>query len=121
MRRHNTYLRLDQRDRGAAVAIGNFDGVHLGHQSVIGLARAAAAETNSPLGVITFEPHPRMHFVPDSPPFRLMNADARAHRLEKLGVDQLYELSFNSRMAAMTAGAERGCLSAAGAQPRASV
>jgi riboflavin kinase / FMN adenylyltransferase len=103
MRRHTSYTGLDEDDRGAAVAIGNFDGVHLGHQSVLALARAAAAERDAPLGVVTFEPHPRSHFAPDAAPFRLMNAEARAHRLEKLGVDQLYEIPFDADLAAMTA------------------
>ena len=77
--------------------MGNFDGVHLGHRSVIDLARGAA-----PLGVITFEPHPRQVFQPDAPPFRLMNAEARANRLAKLGVDHLYQLQFNKALAALT-------------------
>ncbi|THF69226.1 MAG: bifunctional riboflavin kinase/FMN adenylyltransferase, partial [Sulfitobacter sp. SK025] len=47
-------------DRGASAAIGNFDGVHLGHRSVIDLARDAVP--NAPLGVVTFEPHPREYF-----------------------------------------------------------
>lgn len=80
--------------RGAAVAIGNFDGVHLGHAHVIAHARASAPGPDRPLGVVTFEPHPREVFAPDAPPFRLMNAGARARRLEKLGVDLLYELPF---------------------------
>ncbi|MSU89661.1 bifunctional riboflavin kinase/FAD synthetase [Rhodobacteraceae bacterium 2CG4] len=103
MRRHSRYLDLDPQDRGASVAIGNFDGVHLGHQAVIDRARAAAARLDVPLGVVTFEPHPRSHFAPDAPPFRLMNAETRAHRLDKLGVDQLYELPFDAGMAALTA------------------
>jgi riboflavin kinase / FMN adenylyltransferase len=103
MRRHRTYEGLAEVDRGAAVAIGNFDGVHLGHQSVLALARAAAAERDEPLGVVTFEPHPRCFFQPEGPPFRLMNADARARRLEKLGVEQLYEISFDPTLASMTA------------------
>ncbi len=103
MRRLTRYQELDPQDRGASVAIGNFDGVHLGHQSVIKLAQTAAAQIGAPLGVVTFEPHPRRHFAPHSPPFRLMNADAKAHRLEKLGVDFVYELQFDARMAAMTA------------------
>ena len=85
-------------DRGASLAIGNFDGVHLGHQAVIDLAR-----TDTPLGILTFEPHPRAFFAPDSPPFRLMGAQTRAHRLEKLGVDVLYELSFTTALAALSA------------------
>lgn len=87
-------------DRGASVAIGNFDGVHLGHQSVLDLARHAAPD--APLGVLTFEPHPREYFAPDAPPFRLMSRAARAHRLEKLGVQHLYELNFNAGLASLS-------------------
>lgn len=87
-------------DQGASVAIGNFDGVHLGHQAVIALARAAVPE--APLGVLTFEPHPREFFAPDAPPFRLMSREARASRLEKLGVEMLYEVNFNRALAALT-------------------
>lgn len=94
------YQFVDPMDQGATVAIGNFDGVHLGHQSVIALARAAVAD--APLGVLTFEPHPREFFAPKAPPFRLMSREARASRLEKLGVDLLYEVNFNSALAALT-------------------
>jgi len=87
-------------DRGASAAIGNFDGVHLGHQSVIDLARAAAPD--APLGVVTFEPHPRVYFNPDIPPFRLMSRAARASRLQKLGVERLYELPFNAGLAGLS-------------------
>lgn len=83
--------------------MGNFDGVHLGHQSVIALARAAGGQLDCPLGVITFEPHPRAFFAPDAPAFRLMNAETRAHRLDKLGIDQLYEVPFNASLASMSA------------------
>ncbi|WP_300059616.1 bifunctional riboflavin kinase/FAD synthetase [uncultured Roseobacter sp.] len=86
-------------DRGASAAIGNFDGVHLGHQSVIDLARQA--EPEAPLGIVTFEPHPRSFFAPNAPAFRLMGRDARASRLEKLGVERLYELNFNAALAAL--------------------
>jgi riboflavin kinase / FMN adenylyltransferase len=95
MRTVRDYQYVRPEDRGASVAIGNFDGVHLGHQAVIGIARAEAMRTGAPLGVVTFEPHPREVFAPDAPPFRLMNAEAKAHRLEKLGVALLYELNFN--------------------------
>lgn len=90
-------------DRGAAVALGNFDGVHRGHQAVIDLARGAAAASAAPLGVITFEPHPRQFFAPQAAAFRLMNAESRAHRLEKLGVALLYELPFTAELAGMEA------------------
>lgn len=89
-------------DRGASAAIGNFDGVHLGHQYVIDIAREKACEINAPLGVMSFEPHPRQYFAPASPAFRLMNAETRAHRLDKLGIDTLYELSFNDTLSALT-------------------
>lgn len=77
--------------------MGNFDGVHLGHQSVIDLARA-----HGPLGIVTFDPHPREYFAPTAPAFRLMNAESRANRLAKLGVQHLYELPFNAAMASLT-------------------
>lgn len=76
--------------------MGNFDGVHLGHQSVLDLARGDA-----PLGVVTFEPHPREYFAPGVP-FRLMNAESRANRLAKLDVQHLYELPFDAALAGLT-------------------
>lgn len=88
---------LDPSARGASVAMGNFDGVHIGHQSVI-----AQAQALGPLGIITFEPHPREYFAPQAPAFRLMNAEARANRLAKLGVQNLYELPFDAEMAGLT-------------------
>lgn len=95
-------LFIDPTDRGAAAAIGNFDGVHLGHRTVIDLTRNAAQTRGAPLGIMTFEPHPRSYFAPDLAPFRLMNAAARASRMEKLGVDKLYEVPFNAALAALT-------------------
>ena len=95
--RDHQYVNPD--DRGASVAIGNFDGVHLGHQHVIDLAR----RDDSPLGILTFEPHPREFFARDASPFRLMNAEAKANRLEKLDVDILYELPFNRALSELEA------------------
>ncbi|MGL6209502.1 MAG: bifunctional riboflavin kinase/FAD synthetase [Paracoccaceae bacterium] len=94
MRIHQHWQWLDSSARGASVAMGNFDGVHLGHRAVIDLARA-----NGRLGIVTFEPHPREHFAPQTLPFRLMNAEARANRLAKLGVEDLYQLPFDATMA----------------------
>ncbi|MGB3313402.1 MAG: bifunctional riboflavin kinase/FAD synthetase [Albidovulum sp.] len=99
MQRHFHWTGLTDADRGASVAMGNFDGVHLGHQAVIGQAQ----RPGTPLGIVTFEPHPRQFFAPGAPAFRLMNAEARTHRLEKLGVDQLYELPFDAVLSGMTA------------------
>jgi riboflavin kinase/FMN adenylyltransferase len=98
MRVHHHWQNIDHAARGASVAMGNFDGLHLGHQSVIDLARRPGA----PLGIVTFEPHPRQVFAPDAPPFRLMNAEARANRLAKIGVDQLYQLPFDRALAGLT-------------------
>ncbi len=93
---------IDPKDRGAAAAIGNFDGVHIGHQAVIDIARAAAKAANAPLGIMTFEPHPRSYFSNDPTPFRLMNAEAKANRLAKLGVEKLYEIPFNAALASLS-------------------
>lgn len=101
MRVIHSYHNIPATDRGAAVAIGNFDGVHLGHQSVIDMARKAGAISGAPLGVLTFEPHPRAYFAPHAPAFRLMSAEARQNRLAKLGVELLYELPFNADLAAL--------------------
>ncbi|MFT6076146.1 MAG: riboflavin kinase/FMN adenylyltransferase [Yoonia sp.] len=95
-------LFIDPSDRGAAAAIGNFDGVHIGHRAVIDLTRNAAAAANAPLGIMTFEPHPRSYFSREDSPFRLMSAEAKANRLAKLGVEKLYEVPFNAALASLT-------------------
>lgn len=87
---------LPETARGASVAMGNFDGLHRGHRAVIDLARG-----QGPLGIVTFEPHPREYFTPLQPPFRLMNAEARRNRLAKLGVERLYELPFAEPLATL--------------------
>ncbi len=97
MQQHYHWQGLDPSARGASVAMGNFDGVHRGHQSVIDVAR-----TDAPLAIITFEPHPRQFFAPQSPAFRLMNAEARANRLARLGVEYLFQLPFDAALAAFS-------------------
>ena len=99
MQIHRDWTALKAEARGASVAMGNFDGVHRGHRTVIDAARAAS---DAPLGILTFEPHPREYFAPDAPPFRLMNAEARANRLSRLGVAHLYELPFGPVLAGLT-------------------
>jgi riboflavin kinase/FMN adenylyltransferase len=84
--------------KGASVAIGAFDGVHLGHRAVIGAAGEAAARLGVPLAVATFEPHPRRWFEPDGAPFRLTNPSQQAQALDGLGVDILYRLPFDQEM-----------------------
>ena len=93
---------LPPEQRGAAVAIGAFDGVHRGHQAVIADAREAAARLGVPLAVVSFDPHPPPWFHPDPAPFRLVTPDQMARALESLGVDRLYLLPFDGEMAAMT-------------------
>ena len=101
---HRDWRGLPASARGATVAMGNFDGVHRGHRAVIDAARAARPD--APLGIVTFEPHPREYFARAAgrtdPPFRLMNAEARANRLARLGVSELYELPFGPFLAGLT-------------------
>lgn len=101
MRLIHGFRDLAPEDRGASVAIGNFDGVHRGHQVLIDDARKAGRAAGAPLGVITFEPHPRRHFQPDAPPFRLTAAPEKARILRALGVGLLYELRFDAALAGM--------------------
>lgn len=86
--------------RGASIALGNFDGVHLGHRAVV--EAAAHAARGRPLAAAVFNPHPRRHFRPDAPPFRLQSARQRAEALFALGVTAVHELRFDAAMAAMT-------------------
>jgi riboflavin kinase/FMN adenylyltransferase len=87
--------------RGATIALGNFDGVHLGHAHL--LRAAHAARPDAPLAVLTFEPHPRELFRPDDPPFRLTLSAERAEALAANGVSILYELTFDRAFSLMTA------------------
>ena len=93
---------LPAADKGAATALGNFDGVHRGHQRVIAQAAEAAERLGAPLGVVTFDPHPRRIFQPGAPPFNLMTADQQARALGALGVERLYLLPFTAALAAMS-------------------
>lgn len=87
---------------GAAIALGNFDGLHAGHRAVIDDARRVAKSIGAPLGVATFEPAPRRFFQPDAPPFRLMTPLRRQMVLDAIGVEELHLLRFDAVMAAMT-------------------
>ncbi len=82
-------------DRGAVVAIGNFDGVHPGHQAVIAQAGGIARGLHIPHAVLTFDPHPFGVFKPDAPPFRLTPFRAKARLIETLGVDLLFVIHFD--------------------------
>jgi riboflavin kinase/FMN adenylyltransferase len=94
---------VEPRHRGSVAAIGNFDGVHLGHRAVIGEAARIAGDLHAPLSVVTFEPHPRQFFQANLDPFRLTTSKGRAARLEDLGVDTLFEIPFNQEFAKLSA------------------
>jgi riboflavin kinase/FMN adenylyltransferase len=95
--------------RGAAVALGNFDGVHLGHQAVIGRAFELARAHDCAAGILTFEPHPRSYFRPGQPPFRLTPFRLKMRLLQALGREQDMGLDFtcclgfDQALASMTA------------------
>lgn len=93
---------LSEADRGAAVAMGSFDGVHKGHQKVIALAAEAARSLGAPLGVISFDPHPREIFNPGQPKFYLMTRRQQLRVLAQLGVERLYLLPFTAELAGLT-------------------
>lgn len=81
--------------RGAVVAIGNFDGVHRGHQAVLRRALERAESLGVPAMVLTFEPHPRSVFNPDKPVFRLTPPSLRARILEAMGFQSVIEYPFD--------------------------
>lgn len=86
---------FDPRHRGAVIAVGNFDGVHSGHRTVIGEAASIAQGLACPWGVLTFEPHPRKVFQSDAPPFRLTPLRAKACEIDGMGVDFLFAQRFD--------------------------
>lgn len=85
--------------RGAAIALGNFDGVHAGHQAVIASAREQAVARGVALGAAVFEPHPRRFFNPGAAPFRLQTPHQRARALNEQGVSEVFELGFDEATA----------------------
>jgi riboflavin kinase/FMN adenylyltransferase len=91
--------------RGAVAAIGNFDGVHRGHQTLLARAEAEARRLGRPWGVITFEPHPRSHFRPDEPVFRLTPEPLKARLVAALGASFMVVLPFGETLAGLEADA----------------
>jgi riboflavin kinase / FMN adenylyltransferase len=89
--------------RGGVVAIGNFDGVHRGHQAVLSRVIDMARQRGAPALALTFEPHPRTFFRPETPVFRLTPADVKAELLAAVGLDGVVEVGFDKALAAMTA------------------
>lgn len=89
--------------RGAVVALGNFDGFHLGHQKVVAQAVEWARGENRPVIVATFDPHPVRHFAPHVPPFRLTTLDQREELFAAAGADAMLVFNFDDALAATTA------------------
>ena len=88
---------------GATVVIGNFDGVHRGHQAVIGQAAELSNKSSTPLVALTFEPHPKKFFSPKSEPFRLTPFRAKVVQLAALGVEATLVIQFNKEFSQLTA------------------
>ncbi len=89
--------------KGAALAIGNFDGVHRGHQEVLNAAIRIAKQEGRRSGAVVFEPHPREFFAPDTPFFRLTPLPLKLELLEALGLDQTFVIPFNQALASLSA------------------
>ena len=103
MRIFRHYTHLPRSARGSVVALGNFDGVHRGHQAVISSAGAIASGSGVAHTVMTFEPHPRSVFQPQIQPFRLTPLRIKARCIEALGVDHLFVQHFDREFSRMEA------------------
>ncbi len=90
----STFSDLSEDEKGAVIALGNFDGLHRGHQAVIEEAKKIATKLGVPVGIGLFRPHPFRFFRPEAPPFRLMSPSIRAEIMAELGVERLYEIPF---------------------------
>ena len=90
---------LSDSARGGVIAIGNFDGVHRGHQAVLNTAMEIAGDKSAPCLALSFEPHPRTLFKPDSPVFRLTPEHLKARVMEAAGLDGLLVMDFTRDLA----------------------
>lgn len=100
MHRFSSSQPLPQRLRGAILALGNFDGFHLGHQAVVNRAIARGFHERRPVIVATFDPHPVRFFKPDVPPFRLTSLDQRQRLFADAGADAMLVFQFDADLAA---------------------
>lgn len=94
---------VPDRYRGGIVALGNFDGFHLGHQAVVGRAVERARAAQRPVLVATFDPHPVRFFKPDAPPFRLTTLDQRERLFAAAGADAMLVFRFDAALAGTSA------------------
>jgi riboflavin kinase/FMN adenylyltransferase len=98
------YSSVPAQARGAVLAIGNFDGVHRGHQALLAATIEMARQLRAPAGALVFEPHPRAFFHPEEPHFSLTPLPQKLAIFERLGLDMAVVLPFNAELAALTAG-----------------
>lgn len=91
----HSYTDVPESVKQAVLVIGNFDGMHRGHQALIERGRTIAQDKKVPLAVLTFEPHPHRLFHPDEPPSRITPVRVKAWRTESAGVDALFSLPFD--------------------------
>ncbi len=103
MKIHKSLNSISAEDKGAVIAIGNFDGVHRGHQALLNKAKAIAQDKAAPLGVLTFEPHPKRLFRPDDAPSRLTPRALKIWRMEEENIDALISLNFDWDFASQSA------------------
>jgi len=103
-------LNLHERERGCAVTIGTYDGVHLGHQALLRRLKEHAAQLALPTVVLTFEPTPREYLAPDAPPARLTSLRERWRILEDMDLDALLLLRFGERLRNLSGEAFAGLL-----------
>ena len=94
---------LDQKHRGGIIAIGNFDGVHLGHKKIIGEAKKKAKKNKLPFGVMTFEPVPVMFFNKKIKHHRINSLEQKKNHLKKFKLDFLIIIKFNKKFLSLTA------------------
>lgn len=92
-----------ERLRGSVLALGNFDGFHLGHQAVVNRAIALGFHQRRPVVVATFDPHPVRYFKPDVPPFRLTTLDQRERLFAHAGADGMLVFNFDQALATTSA------------------
>jgi riboflavin kinase/FMN adenylyltransferase len=103
MQSFDTYTKIPDSMQGGVVVIGNFDGVHRGHQIVLAQGKSLAAALKKPFCVLTFEPHPRALFRPDEPPFRITPYALKRERLAAFGVEAVFSLPFTWDLASFPA------------------
>ncbi len=103
MRMFRTWLSIPPQLKGGVVVLGNFDGLHLGHQAVLRRALDIGAANKAPVAVMTFEPHPRTFFKPEQEAFRLCPFRMKARLIAAMGVDYLYVQKFDQKFSERSA------------------